>query len=231
MAASLADQERFPDLEGWEDTPQKLEGATASIRSLRHYIETQGQKKEQIREREETKKTARERLQRTIAKRETLETLTKRLAELSKRLGTQAAGYEFQDWFYDLVGFFEITHRAPYVTGGRQIDGSLTMEGTTYLTELKFTAEQADAPSVDTFLAKVNDKADNTMGIMVSMSGFSSTATQQASGRKTPIILMDYSHVYLVLGGTWTLPEIVARLRRHASQTGQAFLAAKDFGS
>jgi hypothetical protein len=69
------------------------------------------------------------------------------------------------------------------------------------------------------------------MGIMVSMSGFSSTAIQQASGRKTPIILMDYSHVYLVLGGTWTLPEVVARLRRHASQTGQAFLAAKDFGS
>jgi hypothetical protein len=231
MAASLADQAKFPDLEGWEDTPQKLEAAAASVRSLRQYIESQAKKREDTKEREETKKVARERLQQTIAKRETLETLTRRLADLSKRLGTQAAGYEFQDWFYDVVGFFEITHRPPYVTGGRQIDGSLTIEGTTYLTELKFTADQADAPSVDSFLAKVNDKADNTMGIMVSMSGFSSTAIQQASGRKTPIILMDYSHVYLVLGGTWTLPEVVARLRRHASQTGQAFLAAKDFGS
>ena len=99
------------------------------------------------------------------------------------------------------------------------------------MTELKFTKDQADAPSIDTYLAKVNDKADNTMGIMVSMSGFSSTAVQQASGRKTPIILMDFGHVYLVLGGTWTLPELVARVRRHASQTGQAFLASKDFGA
>ena len=64
---------------------------------------------------------------------------------------------------------------------------------------------------------------------MVSMSGFSSTAIQQASGGKTPIILMDFSHVYLVLGGIWALPEVIARLRRHASQAGQAFRPAKDF--
>jgi hypothetical protein len=231
MAASLADQDRFPDLEGWEDTPQKLESAAASVRSLRQYLESQAKKREETQEREETRKLARERLQQTIAERETLETFTKRLAELSKRLGTQAAGYNFQDWFYDLVAFFEIDNRRPYVHAGRQMDGSVTVEGTTYLTELKFTREQAGAPDVDTFLAKVNDKADNTMGIMVSMSGYSSVAIQQASGRKTPIILMDYSHIYLVLGGTWTLPEVVARLRRHASQTGQAFLAVKDFGS
>jgi hypothetical protein len=124
-----------------------------------------------------------------------------------------------------------MTHRRPYVTGGRQIDGSVTVEGTTYLTELKFTKEQAGAPDVDTFLAKVNDKADNTMGIMVSMSGYSATAIQQASGRKTPLILMDYSHVYLVLGGTWALPEVVCRLRRHASQTGNTFLPPSDFGN
>jgi len=80
-------------------------------------------------------------------------------------------------------------------------------------------------------LAKVNDKADNTMGIMVSMSGYSRTAIQQASGRKTPIILMDFTHVYLVLGGTWNLPEIVCRLRRHASQTGNAFLSTSDFNN
>jgi hypothetical protein len=75
----------------------------------------------------------------------------------------------------------------------------------------------------------VNDKADNTMGIMISMAGYPQTAIQQASGKKTPIILMDYSHLYLVLGGTWALQEVVSRLRRHASQTGQAFLPSPEF--
>ncbi|MCI0744498.1 MAG: hypothetical protein L0Y58_03735 [Verrucomicrobia subdivision 3 bacterium] len=231
MAVSLAEQVKFPDLEGWEDTPQKVQAANEAVQALRQYLDLHKQKAEEIKAREETKKVARQRLQETIAKRQTLESLSSQLTELSRRLGTQAAGYEFQNWFYDLVGFFEMTNRRPYVVSGRQVDGSVTVEGTTYLTELKFTREQAGAPDVDTFLAKVNDKADNTMGIMVSMSGYSITAIQQASGRKTPLILMDFSHVYLVLGGTWTLPEVVSRLRRHVSQTGQAFLPASEFGS
>ncbi len=159
------------------------------------------------------------------------QTLKDRLAKVSKNLGTQSAGYAFQDWFFDVVNFFEVAHRRPYVVGGRQIDGSVTVEGTTYLTELKFTREQAGSTDVDSFLTKVNDKADNTMGIMVSMSGYSTTAIQQASGRRTPIILMDYSHVYLMLGGSWTFEEVVSRLRRHASQTANAFLPAAEFSS
>jgi len=228
---SLAEQVKFPDLEGWEDTPQKVQAAKEAVQALRQYLDLHKEKAEELKAREETKKVGRQRLQESIAKRQTLEGLSGRLTELSKQLGTQAAGYEFQNWFYDLVAFFEMTHRRPYVSGGRQVDGSVTVEGTTYLSELKFTNDQAGAPDVDTFLAKVNDKADNTMGIMVSMSGYSTTAIQQASGRKTPLILMDHSHVYLVLGGTWTLPEIVSRLRRHASQTGQAFLPASEFGT
>ena len=170
-------------------------------------------------------------MQETIKKRQTLETLSEKLKELSNQIGTADAGYRFQDWFFDLVDFFEITQRRPYVSGGRQIDGSVTVEGTTYLIELKFTKEQSGAPDVDTFLAKVNDKADNTMGIMLSMSGYSSTAVAQASGRKTPIVLLDHGHIYLVLSGSWTLAEVVSRVRRHASQTARAFLPVSEFGA
>ena len=231
MAISLADQVKFPDLEGWEDTDDKIRTAKESVQALRHYLDVHKKKAEDNKAREEVQKVARERLQETISKRQTLEKLSDRLKNLATQLGTQTAGYEFQNWFYDVVAFFEVTHRRPYIFAGRQMDGSITVEGTTYLTELKFTSGQADAPDVDTFLTKVNEKADNTMGVMVSMSGYSKIAIQQASGRKTPIILMDYSHVYLALGGMWTLPEIISRLRRHASQTGEAFLPSTEFGS
>ena len=73
-----------------------------------------------------------------------LSKLNDRLTELSTRLGTQQAGYDFQPWFYDLMDYFEIESRRPYVIVGRQIDGSVTVDGTTYLVELKFTREQAD---------------------------------------------------------------------------------------
>lgn len=230
MAVSLSDQMKFPDLEGWEGAKTKIQSAKEAIVALCHYLNTQKQKADDAKSGEETRKAAHQRMQETIKKRQSLETLSEKLKELSKRIGTAGAGYEFQDWFFDVVDFFEMTNRRPYTSGGRQIDGSVTVEGTTYLTELKFTREQAAAPDVDTFLVKVNDKADNTMGIMVSMSGYSSTAVEQASGRKTPIILLDHGHVYLVLSGSWTLEEVVSRVRRHASQTARAFLPASEFG-
>jgi len=231
MAVSLAEQLKFPDLEGWEDSQTKIQSAKEAVAALRYYLNAQKQKADDAKSQDEARKAAHQRMQETIKKRQTLETLAERLKELSKRIGSSEAGYKFQDWFFDLVEYFEMTNRRPYITSGRQIDGSVTVEGTTYLTELKFTTEQAGAPDVDTFLAKVNDKADNTMGIMLSMSGYSKTAIEQASGRKTPIILLDHGHVYLVLGGSWTLAEVVSRVRRHASQTARAFLPASEFGT
>lgn len=144
-------------------------------------------------------------------------------------VGTQQGGYDFQDWFYDLLDFCEIQNRRPYVSAGRQIDGSLTYDGTTYLVELKFTSGQADATDIDSLRSKVDDKADNTMGLLVSISGYSGVALTQASGRKTTLLLFDAMHLYLFLTGTLSFGDIVSRVRRHASQTGEAYLSANKF--
>ena len=116
------------------------------------------------------------------------------------------------------------------MASGRQIDGSITVGGTTYLVELKFTATQADAPDVDSLLAKVRSKADNTMGIMVSMSGYSSVAIDAASGPRSLLLLLDHRHLYLVLQGIEKFDDVIQRLSRHASQTGRAYLSPDDFG-
>jgi len=102
------------------------------------------------------------------------------------------------------------------------------VDGTTYLVELKFTAEQAAATDIDIFFKKVVDKADNTMGIMLSISGYSAVAVQGASVPKTPLLLLDYGHLYLLLSGGITLTDVIGRIRRNASQTSQAYLAAAD---
>ncbi|MCX7172164.1 MAG: restriction endonuclease, partial [Proteobacteria bacterium] len=161
-----------------------------------------------------------------LASQQDLARLQSRVADLHSKIGTQDSGYAFEDWFFDLVQFFDLEHRRPYKTNGRQIDGSITHEGTTYLVELKFTNEQTGAPDIDTFVAKVNSKADNTMGIFVSMAGYSSVAVAEASKPRTTLLLLDASHVFLVLQGLWELPELISRLRQHSSQTSEAYLAA-----
>lgn len=229
IAVFLMEQRSFPDLLNWEDSDKKIKDAHDAVSRL--CIHHSQQEKELQSEQEKTKaqeEFRRCRAQATLSQ-QSLQKLNNRLGLLSKVLGQQQAGYDFQTWFYDLLDFLEISNRKPYVHNGRQIDGSLTISGTTYLVELKFTSQQAEATDIDTFFKKVTTKADNTMGVMISISGYSSVAKQEASGDRTPLLLLDHSHLYLVLGGAIGLADVIERIRRHASQTGEAYLPVQGF--
>ena len=231
MGRELSEQTSFPDLGGWEDSSEKLKRAREAVTSLRKYVEHKDRERASEKETREARKRAQNLREEAARSRKSLGDLDSRLqADLTPKLGTQNGGYEFEKWFYDLMDFFEVISRRPYVSGGRQIDGTITVEGTTYLVELKFTASQVGVADIDSLLAKVGDKADNTMGILVSMSGFTSQAIAQASGRRTPLLLMDFRHIYAALGGTIGFSDIVRRIRRHSSQTGEAYLVPEDFG-
>ena len=230
MADALLDQASYPDLEGLENSESRIAAAKRAQGELRRYREAGRRKTESARESAESKKRFIQHQEAAALGRQSLEKLGGRLSEIAKGIGTQRAGYEFQAWFYDLVEYFEIQHRRPYSADGRQIDGSITIDGTTYLVELKFERSQCDAVAVDSLKSKVRSKADNTMGIMVAMSGFSSTAVAGASEAQTPLLLLDHNHLYLALHSGTRLDEVVRRVRRHASQTGKAYLAPADFG-
>jgi hypothetical protein len=231
MALSLSEQKSFPDLRNWEDSLQKIADAKEAVAELNGYLRSQDEEIRNDRDRGAAKKKARDerqRIQRSLTDKTKLQ---QRLDSLHSAVGTQQGGYDFQDWFYDLLDFSEIQNRKPYVSNGRQIDGSLTLDGTTYLVELKFTTGQSAATDIDSLRAKVDDKADNTMGIMVSISGYSSTAIKGASGRQTKLMLLDAMHLYLFLSGSISFSEIVSRARRHVSQTGEAYLSVPNFNA
>jgi len=231
MGKFLIEQKSFPDLKNWEDSEQKIKEAHEAVTRLKLYHQQQQEKIQSEEDRIKAREAFNQKQQEVNRSQENLQKLSEELNELGKKLGTQQAGYDFQDWFYSLLDFFEIPNRKPYVHAGRQIDGSLTISGTTYLVELKFTADQAGATDIDSFYKKVTTKADNTMGVMVSISSYSSVAIKEASGEKTPLLLFDHSHIYLVLGGIMGFSEVIERVRRHASQTGEAFLPANKFNT
>lgn len=231
MAYALSEQASFPDLEGWEDSKEKIAAAKQAVTRVNRYLtkKTVDKAKEQeARKRREEGEKVRERLRRAKAD---LDKLREQLEGLTEQLGTQQGGYAFQKWFYNLMDFSEVVNRRPYKRDGREIDGSITLEGTTYLVELKFTKNQASATDVDSLLAKVNTKSDNTMGLMVCMSGFSSPAIKGASFAKSPLLLMDHAHLYTVLLRTMEFDDVVRRVRRHSSQTGEAYLSPSRFGT
>jgi hypothetical protein len=225
LAAHLADQVSFPDLTGWPDEADKIRAAKAAVSALKAYIDKERSAAEVQRARTAIREEAERQRQAKVKSQQDLARLQARLIELHPLAGTQDGGYQFEEWFFDLAMFFDIDCRRPYKVGGRQIDGSLTIDGTTYLVELKFTNSPTGAPDIDTFMAKVTTKADNTMGLFVAMSGYTQVAIAEASGPRTPLLLFDSTHIFSVLQGLWELPELIGRVRQHASQTSEAYLS------
>jgi len=230
MARSLAEMQDFPDLERKEDTKIRIPEAKEAITRLRKAVLSINETIRETKDAEQRRKVAFEQMSARIAAQLSIEKLAGRLTEITPHLGTQEGGYQFERWFYDLAVYFELEARPGYVASGRQIDGALTIDGTTFLIETKFTTTPIGSPDIDTFMAKIESKADNTMGILVSISGFNEGAKTSASKQKTPMLLLDHGHIFnLLLSGVMTLPQVVSRIKRHASQTGSSYLGATEF--
>jgi restriction endonuclease Mrr len=230
MARSLAEMRHFPDLERKEDTKIRIPEAREAVARLRDAVEKVNESIRETREAARRRRAAQDEMAARLAAQQSIEKLQASLTEMTPELGSQAGGTAFERWFYDLAVFFELDARPGYRADGRQIDGALTIEGTTFLTETKFAAKPIGSPDIDVFMAKIESKADNTMGLLISLSGFTSGAIAAASKQRTPMLLLDHTHLFsLVLRGVMTLPQLVCRIKRHASQTGAAYLAVADF--
>lgn len=220
----LCVQTTFPDLEGWEDSERKKKVATASVRALREHFETEAEASKNESLRRTRRETAERERAANVARAHSLDTLRKRLDALAPRLGEQRAGYEFQDWFGDLCLFFELDYKKPYRANGRETDGSVTVGDMTYLLSLKFESTPLAPADVSEMKGRLHKVADYTMGLIVAMAGVGPNAIGEASGAQSSLLLFDHTHLYYILGGTMSLPELVSRVRRHASRTGECLV-------
>ena len=103
------------------------------------------------------------------------------------------------------------------------MNGSFSLDRQDFLLEAKWTNNKIGSAELDTFSAKVGRKLDNTLGLMVSISGYEETAVSLYSQGRSVIILMDGADLYAVLDGRVDLSDLIDRKRRHASQTGEIF--------
>lgn len=229
MAVEIAKFNDFPDLKGFEDSNLKIKNANEAVSKLKQGLLDQEKKNADEKEKTRIREEARKRAEEIKKNRMSLSSLESRLEELVSKIGTQKAGYEFQNWFYDMIDFFEVQCRRPFNSNGRQIDDAISVSNTEYLVELKFQNNQADAKDIDSIHAKLRDKADNTMTIFIAMSGFSSVAISQAKIGRTMILLFDHNHIYLLLRGTISFSDLIDRVKRHAAQTGEPYLPISSF--
>ena len=140
----------------------------------------------------------------------------------------QERGYAFERFLNALFELWDLNPRAAYSIEHEQIDGAFTFRTDDYLLEARWWAESLQPKDLNNFRMKVDGKARNTLGLFVSISGFTDGAIAKHSHGQTPLILMDGTDLVPILEGRIALVEVLERKRRHAAETGNPMYRTYD---
>jgi hypothetical protein len=214
----------FSHLERLEGGKEKAVGARASVLALRKLTEGHDSLLDEQKKVEERRRETHEKLLRNSAVRSGLEKLNQEYMPLLTDPDHQRRGYRLEKILKTLFEIFDLDPRASFKIVGEQIDGAFTFEGTDYLFEGKWQQEPVAAAELDSLSGKLSRKLDNTIGLFLSINGFSDDGVKTHSAGRRMMILMDGSDLMAVLEGRIDLIQLLLRKRREASQTGNIYL-------
>jgi len=214
----------FTHLERLEDGQEKAKSARKAVDALRKLSEKHIELFEEKKNAEKRRQEYLKRVEHSKFFGNQLEHLYKKYKELASSGSPQHRGYELEKLLKDLFELFDLDPKASFRLKGEQIDGAFTFEGIDYLVEVKWQNEPIGASDLDSLDGKVRRKLDNTLGLFISINGFSSDAIEIHSRGRPVLILMDGGDLVTVLENRIDLQELLRRKKRHAAQTGEIFL-------
>lgn len=108
---------------------------------------------------------------------------------------------------------------------GEEVDGSFFLHQRTFLLEAKWRKDPRPASDLYAFRGKVDGKLVGTIGVFISMSGYSSEAIDALKyGKEINLILFNEQDFRLVCSGKISFVGAMERKLRYAAEEGQPFL-------
>ncbi|MGG2014028.1 hypothetical protein [Bacillus sp. S10(2024)] len=214
----------FSHLARLEDGKEKAEVAIESVKALEKLYKSHESLVTEQKRIEERRKKAQDQRLKKQAINEKLSELNNQYLQLITSVDFHARGYELEKIIKELFILYDLDPKSSFRTQGEQIDGAFTFDNTDYLFEAKWQKGLTGIQDLDAFSSKITRKLDNTLGLFLSINGFSENAViTHSAGRKT-MILMDGSDLMAVLENRIDLVQLLSLKRRHASQTGNIYL-------
>lgn len=224
LMTEVAPVEDFEHLLRLDDGKAKAKKAEQAVLALRKYVGNPTAVDEAQEEIESRRQAAFAALLKTTAVQDQLKDLTARYFALLSSSNAQNRGYQLESLLRDLFTLFDLDPKASFKVTGEQIDGAFTFQMTDYLLEAKWQQSPVDAADLDSLAGKLTRKLDNTLGLYLSVNGYSDDGVRQHSSGRRLMILMDGSDLMAVLEARIDLLQLLLRKRRHAAQTGNIYL-------
>jgi hypothetical protein len=219
----------FSHLRRLEDGDVKEKAAREAVQALRNQAKDHFDLLEEQRQAEAKRKSYVEKIERAVGVSGELEQIKRRYIEMiNDDTNPQKRGFLLQDVLRKVFALFDLDPKASFRIEGEQIDGAFTFENIDYIVEAKWQKSPVDTAELDAFDGKVSRRVENTLGLYISISGFSEAAVKKHSHTRSLMILMDGSDLMAVLEARIILPDLLLRKRRHAALTGEIFLKISD---
>jgi len=213
----------FSHLEKLEDGKAKAQSAKRAVAALDRLTREHRDLEEEHKQAEARRQAKHEELLRTKGVKDKLDLLQKEFFTLLTE-GPQRRGYQLEKLLRDLFELFDLDPKASFRLVGEQIDGAFTFEGIDYLLEAKWQDELVSIQDLDAFSGKLTRKLENTLGLFLSINGFSEDGVRAHSTGRRLMLLMDGSDLMAVLEGRIDLVQLLLRKRRTAAQTGNIYV-------
>lgn len=218
----------FSHLEYLDDGKEKATRAKRAVEALKKYTSGYQEIWDEQQQTDERRTAYTEKIEQVNLFQSQLNSLNKEYCQLVVSSNLQERGYRLESMLKRLFELFDLDPKASFKIKGEQIDGAFTFDGIDYLFEAKWQNELVRADALDSLSSKVQRKLDNTLGLFLSINGFSPEGVAAHSSGRRVLLLMDGADIMAVLDGRIGLPELLKRKRRHAAQTGEIFIKYQD---
>ncbi len=213
----------FSHLKMWDNSAEKIERAEKSVEKLRNQIVGYFDAIEELQKAEQSRLNNQAKITESLAYQQKLEELKKNFSVIAMNSNHQERGYQLEKFLKELFIFFDLDFRNSFKITGEQIDGAFTFDNADYLVEAKWQKKPIGASELYSFAGKIIGKLKNTLGLYISIEGYSPESLETKNPTLNSIILMDGADLMQVLEARITLTDMLYLKRRHASQTGDIF--------
>lgn len=181
----------FSHLKIWDDAEIKIAKAKESVQRLRQFAHGYFHVEEEKRQMEIRRKKSQDMLESLKKNQEQIESLKQEFLQMAMESNHQKRGRLLESFLYKLFSLFDLEPKKSFVLSDEQIDGAFTFENGDFLLEAKWQKDPVETGDLKKFSGTLTDKQKNTLGLFISIDGFSKGAMEFSGSNARSIILMD----------------------------------------
>jgi len=137
----------------------------------------------------------------------------------------QKRGYALELIIFDLLVLEDLEPTPSYKLKGEQIDGAFKFNSQYFLYEVKWHKYEINAGELYKFKGKIQGKLKNTLGVFLSMSGYTKEAVSALTvGKEIDLILFDQTDFEYCLNSKFSFKEVLEFKIRFTVEKGLPYV-------